>query len=97
VVLPGLRVKDFVLLRRLSMLVADVGALPYEQFVQLLVKRHVDDCRLLAERILSNTNHPLHMALSSAISGPNTRQQYRLLPARTSRYMTSIIRFLAAS
>jgi len=95
VLFPGLLVKDFVILRRLLRLIACVGALPYEQLVELLVKRHVDDCRLLAERILSNINHPLHMALPPAISKRNTRQQYRLLPARTSRYRTSAIPYLA--
>jgi len=54
-------------LRRLLRLVGGVGALPSEQLVDVLVKRHLDDCKHLADRILSNTNHPLYTALSPAI------------------------------
>jgi len=94
VVFPGLVVKDYVVLRRLPRLVAGVGGLTYEQLFDVLVKRHLDDCKLLANCILSNTNHPLYLALSPSISTRNTRQQYRLLPARTGHYRNSVIRIL---
>jgi len=67
VVFPGLMVKDYGILRRLLRLVAGVGALHYEQLFDVLVKRHLDDCKLLGNRILSNPNHPLCLALSPAI------------------------------
>jgi len=95
VVFPGLMVKDYVILRRLLRHVAGGVALHYEQLVDVLVKRHLNDCKLLANRILSNTKHPVYFALSPAVSTRNTRQQYRLLPARTSRYRNSVIPYLA--
>jgi len=74
-VFPGLMVKDCVILRRQLRPVAGVDALPYEQLVDVLVKRHSDDCKLLV-----NTNHQQYPAHSPAITTRNSRQQYNLLP-----------------
>jgi len=95
VFLSTLMLKDYTLLRRSIRSIANISGIAYAILRDAIIARHFSSCYQLAERILKDRNHPLHLHLEGARCRRLTRQQFRLLPARTETYRRSIIPFLA--
>jgi len=93
-IFPGLVGKNWVLSRRLLLLVSRAAVIPYDELADTLVKRHFSECNLLSAPILENPNHPLHDVLLEAKCLRSTRQNVRSLAARTTRFRNFVISYM---
>ncbi len=66
VIFSGLLKQDFALLRRSIKLICNVCGLSVSDFTNLVCERHIKASSDFAERILVDSEHPLHEELSKA-------------------------------
>ena len=95
VIFPGLLKADFKLLRRGLKMISRVSQVSLSALIGNICDRHIDACLKFADRIFSDSTHPLHLDLSACLSHPSTRSTYRLIPSRISVYRNSPVPYLA--
>ncbi len=89
-IFPGLLKQDFGLLRR-SIKLSNVCGLSFSYLTNLVCERHIKASSGFAERILADSEHPLHEELSKARSHTSTRSLFKLLPSKTAAYWNSVL------
>nr|CAH8865766.1 unnamed protein product [Trichobilharzia regenti] len=94
-VFPGLLKKDYTILRRMLKVVSRTSGVKLSQLVTTLVDKHLNTCEKWSKTILSDCQHPLYSQLSPCISSGRTRNQYKIIYARTTKYRNSTIPYLA--
>nr|CAH8873838.1 unnamed protein product [Trichobilharzia regenti] len=94
-VFPGLLKKDYTILRRMLKVVSRTSGVKLSQLVTTLVDKHLNTCEKWSKTILSDPQHPLYSQLSPCISSGRTRNQYKIIYARTTKYRNSTIPYLA--
>ncbi len=57
----------------------------------LVCERHIKASSDFAERILADSEHPLHEELSKARSHTSTRSRFKQLPSKTAAYRNSVL------
>ncbi len=67
------------LLRRSIKLISNVCGLSFSYLTNLACERHIKASSDFAERILADSEHPLHEELSKARSHTSTRSRFKLL------------------
>lgn len=92
---PGLKEKDFLLLVRSLKLLSRCSGIPRVELVKFIVSQHFNSCNQFSQKILSNSDHSLHIDLSQAISHSASRSQFKIIYARTTMYRNSTIPYLA--
>ena len=95
VVFPGLLKQDFKTIRRGLMIISRASLIPVESLITELIDGHIKSCMSLANKILNDPSHPLHLDLSSCRSHSITRSSYRYLPSRINIYKNSPVPYLA--
>jgi hypothetical protein len=95
VVFPGLLQKDFTVLKRAIKIIAKPGGLAYNELCTTVINRHFSACARFCDRILGDSNHPLHIPLSSAVPQHRTRTAFNCIYARTELFRRSPLPFLA--
>ncbi len=90
-IFPGLPKQDFALLRRSIKLISNVCGLSFSYLTNLVCERHIKSSSDFAERILADSEHPLHEELSKARSHTFTRSLFKLLPSKTAAYCNSVL------
>jgi hypothetical protein len=92
---PGLLEKDFCIMVRSLKHVSKCSGIPRTTLVDHLISTHFGACSHFTQGVLKDVLHPLHSALSQALSTSRTRSLFKLLPARTTTYRKSIIPYMA--
>ncbi|CAH8587995.1 unnamed protein product [Heterobilharzia americana] len=83
------------MLRRALKTVSRVSGVSLAQLINTVVDRHINSCKLLTTKILTDSEHPLYLQLSPCISSRRTRGNYIRLYARTAKYKNSTVPYLA--
>ncbi len=81
----------FALLRRSIKLISNVCGLSFSHLTNLVCERHIKASSAFAERILADSEHPLHEELSKARSHTYTKSSFKLLPSKTAAYRNSVL------
>ncbi len=63
----------------------------FSHLTNLVCERHTKTSSDFAERILADSEHPLHEELSKARSHASTRSRFKLLPSKTAAYRNSVL------
>ncbi len=90
-IFPGLLKQDFALLRRSIKFISNVCGLSFSPLTNLVCEHHIKASSDFAERILADSEHPLHEELSKARSHTSTRSRFKLLPSKTAAYRNSVL------
>ena len=94
-VFPGLLKKDLLILRRCVVTLAKSCGSSFTVLADTVIRMHFSACERFANRILSDTSHPLHKPLSDCLPKRSTRSSFNLMYARTSAYRNSVLPYLA--
>ncbi len=91
-IFPELLKQNFALLRRSIKLISNVCCLSFSHLTNRVCERHIKASCDFAERILADSEHPLHEELSKTRSHTSTRSRLNCFPRRLQPIITRFYR-----